>query len=223
MKKLLSTLLTSLGIASSAQAAPPVVTVDPKTIRFTMPTVAADEIEFVMPTKETFTDAPQFHEDEWCQLEFYPANRLQEVKRLLTEFKAFELRHRTQYGWNEIYARRIARSTIVAGGDAIASVRNAVSAKQLPSPILTTTSNPLGQVKGGFSLSLPGSVLIYGLSSPVGISALGASVSRGGNDSQLTTAFVALNKSNRLILIDWRSQMILVSVASTGEVDVWRP
>ncbi|MCW0371157.1 hypothetical protein [Xanthomonas sacchari] len=94
MKKIITSTLTALGRASSAQA-DPVQTVDAKSIRFSMPTVAADQIDFVMPTKESFEGAPQFHEDEWRQLEFLPVARLQEIKRRLAEYKSFELGHRT--------------------------------------------------------------------------------------------------------------------------------
>ena len=94
MKKLFPAILASLGIGAASAATPEVKTIDPRTIRFTLPTVAADELQFVIPTKETFEGAPQFHEDVWCQLEFFPKQRLTEIKRLLTDYKSFERKHR---------------------------------------------------------------------------------------------------------------------------------
>ena len=79
MKKFIPALLASLGIGA-ATAAPEVQRIDPRTIRFTMPTIAADELQFIVPTKETFEGAPQFHEDEWCQLEFFPEDRVADIK-----------------------------------------------------------------------------------------------------------------------------------------------
>ncbi|MCC4591362.1 hypothetical protein LL974_09480 [Xanthomonas campestris pv. cannae] len=222
MKKIITSTLAALGRASSAQA-DPVQTVDAKSIRFSMPTVAADQIDFVMPTKESFEGAPQFHEDEWRQLEFFPVARLQEIKRRLAEYKSFELGHRTQYGWTEIYARRLAPSEVVAGDDAVAQVGRVVGAKLAPSPILTTASRPLGQVKGGFTLTIGGGVFLYGIASQGEVVALGAMVERGGEDLKLTHAFAQLNKTYKLILVDWRSQLVLVSLALSGNVDVWRP
>jgi hypothetical protein len=48
-------------------------------------------------------------------------------------------------------------------------------------------------------------------------------VERGGEDLKLTQAFAQLSKVYKLILVDWRSQLLLVSVAPSGDVDVWRP
>jgi hypothetical protein len=197
--------------------------INPKTIRFTMPTVAADDIRFVMPTKESFEGAPQFHEDEWCQPEFFPLSMLAEIQRMLSEYKAFEKKNRTQYGWNEIYARRIKRSAVIGGGDAVNEIAETVNATQLPAPILTTASSPLGQVKDGFTLELPGSVTLYGLRTAQNVSMLGAIVAHGGDNSQLTKVFAALAKKHQLILVDWRAQQVLVSVSDAGGINAWHP
>lgn len=197
--------------------------VDAKTIKFSMPTVAADDIEFAMPTEESFQGAPQFHEDEWCQLEFFPRSRLAEIQGRLVEYKAFEEKHRVQHGWNNIYARRIPRESVVQGSDSPSAVAASVGAVTRPSPILTTSSRPLGQAKDGFTLELPGSVLLYGLTSSEGISTLGATVARGGDDTQLTRAYMTLFKKYGLLLVDWRAQLLLQSVNERGDINVWRP
>lgn len=223
MRKLFSILLMILGIQPAVRAEAQTQMVDPKTVMFSMPTVAADDIKFVVPTKESFQGAPQFHEDEWCQLEFFPRSRLAEIQRRLVEYKAFEKQHRIQHGWNEIYARRISRETVVQGSDAVSAIASSIGAANRPSPILTTTSRPLGQVKDGFTLELAGSVLLYGLSAPDGIRVLGATVARGGDDSQLTKAYMTLFKKYGLLLVDWRSQQLLLSVDDKGGINVWRP
>ncbi|WP_267086911.1 hypothetical protein [Xanthomonas sacchari] len=112
---------------------------------------------------------------------------------------------------------------MVAGDDAVAQVGRVVGAKLAPSPILTTASRPLGQVKGGFTLTIGGGVFLYGIASQGEVIALGAMVERGGEDLKLTHAFAQLNKTYKLILVDWRSQLVLVSLALSGDVDVWRP
>jgi len=106
MHKLFATLLATLGFASAVKADSPIQYADPKTIRFTTPTLSMDEIEYVVPTKQSFEGAPQFHEDEWRQVEFYPATYLTELQRQLVEYKAFEAKNRTQYGWNNVYSRK---------------------------------------------------------------------------------------------------------------------
>jgi hypothetical protein len=185
-----------------------------------MPTVAADEIQFVMPTRETFEGAPQFHEDDWRQVEFFPSSRLAEIKTRLTEYKSFEAKHRTKHGWTDIYARRLPRMQVL-GTSGLADIASAVSATKLPAPILTTTSRPLGQVKDGYTLRISESVFLYGLTSADGVMSLAALVD--GDDRPLTTAFIALNKKFQFVLVDWRSQMVLVSTTPAGQVNVWRP
>lgn len=222
MKKLLSTLVAAFGIQPPAHAEPPAQMVEPKTIMFTMPTVAADDIRFVVPTEESFEGAPQFHEDEWCQLEFFPQSRLAEIQRRLVEYKAFEKKHRLQHGWSNIYARRIHREALVRGV-AVDDIATSIGAVPRPSPILTTTSRPLGQVKDGFTLELAGSVLLHGVRTSDGVSALGATVARGGDDAQLTQAYITLSEKYGLLLVDWRAQQLLLSVSEKGDISVWRP
>jgi len=223
MKRILTAALASLGIASAASAEPQVSTVDPRTVRFSMPTVAAEDIQFVMPSPQTFEGAPQFHEDEWCQSEFFPASRIAEMKARLTEYKAFEQRHRASNGWTEIYARRIARSPVLSGGKAVVELQELLKASILPAPILTTAARPLGQVGSGYTLRLEGSVLLYGISGESGLESLGAIVGGGGDDQQLMRAFTTLNKKYKLVLVDWRQQFLLVEANSAGKIDIWRP
>ena len=223
MKKLLSTLVAAFGKQPPAHAEPSAQMVDPKTIMFSMPTVAADDIKFVVPTEESFEGAPQFHEDEWCQLEFFPRSRLAEIQRRLVEYKAFEKTHRGQHGWSDIYARRIHREAVVRGANAADDIAILVGAVPRPSPILTTTSRPLGQVEDGFTLELAGSVLLYGVTTSDGVIALGATVARGGDDSQLTQAYITLFDKYGLLLVDWRAQQLLLSVTEKGDISVWRP
>lgn len=223
MKKLLSTLVAAFGIQPPAHAEPSAQMVDPKTIMFSMPTVAADDIKFVVPTKESFEGAPQFHEDEWCQLEFFPRSRLAEIQRRLVEYKEFEMKHRGQHGWSNIYARHIHREAVVRGVDAAGDIATSVGAVPRPSPILTTISRPLGQVKDGFTLELAGSVLLYGVKNSDGVSALGATVARGGDDARLTQAYITLSGKYGLLFVDWRAQQLLLSVTEQGDISVWRP
>ncbi len=223
MKRLFSSALAAIGLGNRVRGAPRIVTVDPKTVRYTMPTVAADDIQFVMPTAQTFDGAPQFHEDEWRQLEFYPASQLLYLQTRLAEYKVFEQRNRTKYGWNETYARRISGPTILPGLDAKSELAELLQATSQPSPILTVTSSPLGQVKDGFTLRLADTVFLYGLANSSGIHSLAAAVEQGGDDQRLTEVFCRLNKTYSLVFVDWRSQMILTSVGHDGGIDVWRP
>lgn len=222
MKSILSALLATIGISSAVNADQTVKMVDPKTIRFTMPTVAADDIQYVMPTKESFEGAPQFHEDEWGQLEFHPKGRLAEIQKLLKEFKEFEKKNRTQYGWNDIYARKISRTSVLPLDVSLKELSSLVSAQVKQAPILVTASRPLGQVKDGFAIKLGTNAHLYGLANSKGITVLGAHLA-GADDMLLTKAFSQLNSRYGLILVDWRQQFVLVSMAPNGQIDVWKP
>lgn len=197
--------------------------INPKTIRFSMPTVAADDIEFVIPSPQSFDGAPQFHEDEWRQIEFYPLSHLAALKTRLVEYKSFEERHRTQHGWTEIYARRVAAPGVVRGSGARAALAALLMATAQPSPILITASAPLGQVKGGYTLRLADSVFVYGIAGDSGVESLAAIVDHGGDNTCLTAAFAKLHREHKLALVDWRSQLLLTSVESGGQISVWRP
>ncbi len=223
MKKLLTAAIAILGVSATAQSQPRVETIDTRNLRFTMPTVAADVLEFVVPTRETFDGAPQFHEDEWAQIEFYPPDRLAEIQRRLSEYKSFELKHRSSSGWTNIYARQMSRSSVLSGSAAVAELAASLHATELPAPILTTTSRPLGQVKGGFTIRVSQGLLLYGKQSSSGVSVLAVVLEHGAADSLLTSAFVRLNRDRGLLLVNWRDQLLLVSSNDRGAVSVWRP
>jgi hypothetical protein len=223
MRKLLAALLAIFGVSSAAQPPSKVEMVDAKSIRYTMPTVAADSLEFTVPTRKSFEGAPQFHEDEWAQLEFFPKSRLDEIKKLLAEYKLFEKAHRGQYGWDQIYARRITRHPIIFGPGAADRLASALDAIPANAPILLTSSSALGQVKGGFTVPLAPKINLYGLNNESGITVLGAHLDSGADDLVLTKAFAKLSAAYDLIFVDWRNQMVLVGVNSNGDVDVWRP
>ena len=222
MKKILSALFATIGLSSATHAEPAVQMMDAKSIGFTMPTVAADDIQFVMPTKESFEGAPQFHEDQWCQLEFFSQDRLAEIQEILFEYKTFEKKHRTKNGWNEIFARRLKREPVMSGINAT-NLAKSIQANLLPSPILTTTSSALGQVKDGFTVEVSNSVFLYGINSGQGINTLGAIVEKGGDNSQLAFTFIKMHKEYKLIMVDWRLQQLLMSVNDDGEINVWYP
>jgi hypothetical protein len=188
-----------------------------------MPTVAADDIQFGIPSRESFDGAPQFHEDEWRQVEFYPPSHIDALKTRLIEYKSFEQRHRTEHGWTDTYARRIPGPGILAGPDARAKLAALLPAAAQPSPILMTASAPLGQVRDGYTLRLTDSVFLYGIAGGSGVESLAAIVEGGGDDRRLTAAFAKLHQEQKLVLIDWRSQMLLTSVEPTGQISVWRP
>lgn len=64
---------------------------------------------------------------------------------------------------------------------------------------------------------------LYGYVTDLGIPVLGANVGENPDDFKLTDAFMKLNANAGLILVDWRAQVVLVSVNKSGQIDIWRP
>ncbi|MCP4403124.1 MAG: hypothetical protein GY801_38190 [bacterium] len=183
MKTFIASVLAVLGMSASAE--PAIEKVDVNSIQYSMPTISGDEIEYQMPSEELFEGAPQFHEDEWCQLAFFSKSRLEEIQRKLTEYKAFESKSRTGSGWKEIYVRNIPRNTFKLD---IKTLESLEGASAQPSPILTTASRPLGQVKNGFTISLGEGALLYGIEQEGKVVSLAASVYSDDGNQSLTSA-----------------------------------
>lgn len=223
MKRLLASLLAIVGVAGTAQTQPKVQTIDPKTILFTTPTLSNDIAQLEpanrQPSKADFV----FHEDEWSQVEFFPKSQFPEVQRLLKEYKPFEKTHRVQHGWREVYVRRISRVPVIPGMHPVQQLERLLGVKAGAAPLLFSSSTVSGSVKNGFSLPLGGNVTLYGYTDGQGIPVLGAIVGRNPDEFRLTQAFMKLSSDRGLILVDWRSQLVLVSVAPSGQVEAWRP
>ncbi|SAI33473.1 Uncharacterised protein [Bordetella ansorpii] len=221
MKKILSALMGALDTNAGDAASPPKPpqSVPAGAMLYSMPTIAMDDIEFEKPAGERVEGAPQFHEDEWAQLEFFPKHRLPEVQRLLGELKAFDAEHRVEHGWRQIHQRDLAREPLDVS---LADIEGGLGGQGRPAPILTTASRPLGQVKDGFSVELGTNAYLYGLRQEGRITVLAASL-QGADDMLLTRAFTALSRQSGLVLVDWRQQFLLVGVDGEGLIEVWRP
>lgn len=194
---------------------------DPADILYSMPTVAGDALAFVPPDPSAAEDVPAFHEDDWCQLEFWPGAALAAVQRELTAYKAFEEAHRVPQGWSALHVRHLVRPVLVPGPGAVQRLADPFATLPGPAPILTTASQALGQVVDGFTIRPSSDVLLHGLANASGVIALGAMLD--GDDLQLSTVFAELHAAFGLMLVDWRQQFVLVAVEPGGDFSIWRP
>jgi hypothetical protein len=222
MKKVIASLVALIGAACAAPQPAKVERLNPQSIHYTMPTISEDVPEIEKVITQPGPNELVFHEDEWCQIEFFPKSRLPEIQRILTEYKPFEISNREQGGWREIYMRRITRVAVIAGPDPVARLESALHAKAGPAPILRTSSAIVGGVKNGFTVPLGGNISLYGYLSAGAIPVLGANVGKDPDDSKLTEAFRQLNASYDVILVDWRAQLVLLSIGDDGQAEVWR-
>jgi hypothetical protein len=222
MKKFLGALMAVLGFAQTAQAGAESQMVDPDEILFSMPTIAND-----LPPLDPLAGPPAagafaLHEDEWTQNEFLPKEMLAEVRRMLGELKTFEVQNREGPGWRNIYVRDLKRAPLIAGKSALEHLQSVLGVKTGPAPLVTSVEG-VARVRNGFTIEIGRNVLLYGYEDGSGIPVIAASLGPNPDDQRLTETFTKLNASDGLVFVDWRQQMLLVSTATDGRIEVWRP
>ncbi len=226
MKKMaLAGLLALVALGSSAAAEQQPRTIDANKILFSLSTIADDAAPIApLKGKAGATDLV-FHEDDWRQIEFFPASREQEIRQALTALAAFEKEQRAPSGaWKKIYLRKLPAQPVVAGTAALDTVAKDLGVPTKPGPIVNRgTDTALGRVAHGFSLQVGRGVALYGFSDATGIPVLGANVQEGAEEDALSNAYVKLNAKHRLILVDWRSHLLLSGVSASGSFITWRP
>jgi hypothetical protein len=222
MKKLFASFFALLGVGVAAQTGQPSM-IDPKSVLFSLSTIAGDLPETLSVSEALRSQRFLINEDDWAQIEFLPKTKFDDVKRLLTELREFENANRVGNGWRNVYVRKFARSPVVEGEKALTQIVSTAGGKRGNAPLLTSSTSIVGEVKQGFTVSLGGNVNLYGYSSRSGIGLLAASVGENPSDINLTNAFIKLNQKYSIILVDWRSKLILSEVTANGQVGFWRP
>jgi hypothetical protein len=220
MKKWLAALSAFFGLTSAAQGAD-IRTMSPNDILMSIPTIS-DDLAALEDAGEVGDADLVFHEDDWAQVEFYDRARLEEVKAKVSEFKVFEEANRQKHGWKKLYVRKIARTPMIVGSDPVARLASVIGVKPAAAPVITSAGQITGRVRNGFTLPLGGNVTLYGFTEDDGIPVLAASVGADADNLKLTDAFMKISDAERLILVDWRGQMILVG-AKDGQIEVWQP
>jgi hypothetical protein len=198
-------------------------TIDPRTVLYSISTIA-DEIGPLDPIKGTPTNMDVIlHEDDWRQIEFFKSSRLEEIQVSMERLAAFEAANRKGQGFRDIFVRRLSPSHVLKASEPLSLLTRELGAEARPGPILVTSSEITGRVAPGFAFVLPGNVSLYGRTDSSGVTVLAADIGQGGDHNTLVKAFVKLNKAYDLVVVDWRSQMILTGVAPDGSIEVWRP
>ncbi|MEO8066774.1 MAG: hypothetical protein ABI599_03680 [Flavobacteriales bacterium] len=223
MKRLFTTLLSVVGLSRPDARGQDIQTIDPSKILYTVPTISNDlspveKVDLPLPDS-AFT----LHEDDWCQVEFFTAERLPELQRMLKEYKTFESKNRTSSGWKNVYVRRIERLPVFTGEASPQRLGLLLKSTVGDAPILHATASLTGRVSNGFSMSLDGNIWLYGYTSDGGISVLAASVGEHPDDQVLTSVFATLHREAGLVLVDWKQQLLLVGVDGGGQIEVWQP
>jgi hypothetical protein len=224
MGKLLTALLGLFGAAASQPAREPEVrNVDPSTIYFSMSTIANDMAPLEAPGEIVRSDLA-LHEDEWRQIEFFPADRLAEIQTMMRDLASFEAANRHGDVFRNIFVRTLPEAPVMAGEDATQRIAAELGVDLSPAPILFQGGNSAtGRIANGFALRLGSNVSLFGYRGGGGVMVLSAHVGAGGDHEVLTRAFMRLSRAHRLIAVDWRSHLILVGVSANGQIEAWRP
>lgn len=225
MKLALAGLLALAGPESAATARQQPQMMDPNKILFSVSTLS-DDAAPVTPLKgEPSATDVMFHEDDWRQIEFFPASREQEIRQTLTTLAAFEREQRAPSGgWKMAYVRKLPARPVVAGAAALGTLARDLGVPVKPGPVVNQgPGNILGRVTHGFSLPVGHGVALYGFSDASGVPVLGARVEQGAEEDALTKAFVKLNAKHQLILVDWRAHLLVRGIARDGSFISWRP
>lgn len=221
MKKIFDSLLGRTRNGANASSGPK--SLDPSSILFSVPTISND-----LAPIEPLEAAPQpsdlmLHEDDWAQVEFFPKGKLAEVQAMLAEYKSFEAENRAQYGWRKTYVRTLERESMVRGEQPLDRLQSLLGSAAGAGPIVHTSGEIVGRVKDGFSLPLGGNVTLYGYVADGKVPVLSAFVGENADNGRLVDAFAKLNASEELILVDWRQQLILISIREDGKIEAYRP
>lgn len=197
--------------------------VNPKNILFSVPTLSNDIAPLEPLSKKPSNKDFGFHEDEWCQIEFFPKSQLNTIQQILKEYNQFEQAHRVPQGWNDVYVRKIKRMPVLSSTQPIEKLEKLLGVKAGDAPFLFTYGAISGKVKDGFTIPIGGNITIYGYVDGDTIPVLGANVGKNPDDSRLTDTFLKLNASDGLLIVDWRAQLLVIETNSASEVEVWRP
>jgi hypothetical protein len=210
--------------AAQPEAGPEVRLAEPAAILFSMSTIADDMAALEPVGGEIAASDLVMHEDEWRQTEFFAQARLPEIQAMLVALARSEAANRSGAGFRGIFTRRLAPGPVLSGADPLAPLLRELSVPPGPGPVLHLGGNAVaGRVAHGFSLRLGPQVALYGVRDGAGIMVLGAHLGPNGDQAILSRAFVQLNRSNRLIMVDWRAHLALAGIGADGQIEVWRP
>lgn len=189
--------------------------VDPRDLRFSLPTIADGLPELAEPAGD---GGLRMRADDWCQIEFVPQAALAEVRRELAEIRAVYAEHPPGSGFTRLHARTLAQP-LIGSGVTVADLR----------PVGTRHRVPLGvdgldsvcrEVAGGFVFEAQ-TAQLYGVSVDERVATLAwhaprpplacvagcpAPVDLGADLAALT----ALCDRHALLLVDWCAAAILL-------------
>jgi hypothetical protein len=220
LRKMISLIAIVVGVSNGSPQE--IQAIDPNKLLFSAPTLSNEIAETEPVSSQPGKDVLVFHEDDWCQVEFIKKSQLPEIKKTLSEYKIFEAKNRTGNGWKNVYVRDMKKEIVVPGKQSVTQIATLLRAKQGEMVYLASTEG-FGNVKNGFTVPLGGNISLYGTIGEAGVTVLAADVGQNPETSRLADAFVSLNRAYGLVLVDWKSQTVLLSKNKSGKIEIWKP
>jgi len=197
--------------------------IDPRKVLFSIPTIADDLAALEPIDKPPGRSDVVLSEDDWTQLEFFPRAAQPAIQDQLTKLKAFETANRKAVGWKNIYVRKIERAAVIANASPLKHLETVLAKPSGGAAFITASNKIAGRIRQGFTFDLGGNIQLYGYAADNRIPVLAASVGPNADNMKLAAAFMKLNKSDGLMLVDWRAQLLLVAVSADGNIETWKP
>ena len=177
---------------------------DPKDLLFSLPTLC-DLAPPVVPVTAGLVDGGAFvlHEDDWRQVEFVAKADHAAVARMLDEVRASATRNRVGLGWKNVYLRKDHATPIRSLSLTKQQVRIAFGTSEAQPVVLSSGGSPVGQVRGGFAVAVPGLGTLYGHADGETVTALGIVPVRARIDEASRGRLSMFSDAHGLEIVDW--------------------
>jgi hypothetical protein len=177
------------------------ITLDPKTLLFSVPTISDDFPATVQEHSRVTGDVVHIHEDDWRQIEFIESASLPEIDREMAEIDAFRSKNHVGLGWKNVYVRRARPNGLLQSGLHLGLIDS------IPhGPIQELLIGSQGHesiVEGGFAVGLGPSLFIWGREMHGTLVNLGLNRVPDDSESAAYRNLLAICKKFRLVIVDW--------------------
>jgi len=191
------------------------VTLDPKTILFSLPTISDDFPATVQVSSDLIQNAIGINEDDWRQIEFVESAALLDIEREIKEIDAFKSENHVGLGWKNVYIRKERPDGLYQSRLPLTLIdyvpHDAIQKLLIGSP------GHESEVKGGFAIRLGPSLIMYGRESGGTLINLGLNRLPDEKEAALGDHLLAICNKFHLVIVDWCAGQIFLPPAATSQ------
>lgn len=176
------------------------VTLDPKALLFSLPTISDDFPATVQSSSDPTRDEIRITEDDWRQIEFIENAALPEIEREMMEIETFKKENRVGLGWKNVYVRKQRPDGLYPSRLPL-SLLDSVPHGSIQKLFIGSPGHE-STVKGGFAIRLGPSLIMHGRESSGILINLG--LSRMPDEQAAREGhLLAICKEFNLVIVDW--------------------